>query len=161
MNNYLQHLNFEYDFEYSRTQLDRGLWFDGFVGEDEKYWIHNLKDENALMPFKLRFKSLGRLDFWLMKLPPKGKIRWHIDHNREASLIFPLTSKNSLFFELECGIYEFFYEHRPIILNVKKKHKVLNNSNEFRYALYGSIFDYTYNECLDILQNHGLIDENK
>lgn len=134
-----------------------GHWFDAFAGDQETYWMKKCPEIQSQTFLSGRLSRFGKIDFFMLKLSPGKKIRWHIDHNREASVVFPLTPDSSVQIYDDKRIYEYFYSRRPLLLNVKKKHRVLNSTSQERYALYASIYDLTYEECAKQLGEQGAL----
>lgn len=134
-------------------------WINPFPNESEKYLLQMLDEEPSFKGLLQSLNFLGSISGWMMKIPPHEKIRWHIDHNRECSIVLPLSDKMFIQFWQNGHIFEQDYNNQPHLLNVKIKHRVLNSSDTDRVGIYISIHDLTFDEARLLLMEKGMTRE--
>lgn len=134
-------------------------WKASFPGEGEDYYTKDLMDLAHFGDFFNYFEFLGRKKLWFLKIPPQKKIRWHIDHNRASSIVFPISEQMSVQFMSGNQVFEYEYIFRPILLDVKEKHRVINGSSFERLGLYLSIFEYSFSDCIKMFKEKNMLYE--
>ena len=109
MRNIICELNFAFDqFSFAQDLASEVGWEEAFAGEGEGYSLKQPSACAEVTRIVQALSSLGDVHSWIIKVPPGKKIRWHMDHNKEASVVFPLSQDMSVQFLQGESIFEFF-----------------------------------------------------
>jgi hypothetical protein len=112
---------------------------------------------------KLIDSTFGKCGSSFHKHPAHSLYDWHIDNKRECAVVWVIQTDpqaTTLYREavtntrLMYNITEVDYTlYKPMLLNTKYEHCVINNSDTDRITLNMSIFNTSYKQALEFFQN--------
>jgi hypothetical protein len=148
----MEELHYKLNYKFDKNSLIDHLTDDewAIVYPEDGYVNHKVKivdNNDVISSIKHEFKFLGDLNVFFMKILPGAKLRWHVDQYIECNIILPLSDNMFVEHLYNDVIYETYY-NTPIVLNTRIKHRVINHTNNERYAFYLNIKDFSYNEVV-------------